>query len=43
MLGITFDFWVAVLIAALLVAAFGALIERFLLRQFPASRWRRCW
>ena len=33
----TFNFWVAVLLAIVLVAAFGALIERFLLRQLPGQ------
>jgi branched-chain amino acid transport system permease protein len=37
MLAIVFDFWLAALIAALLVAVFGALIERFLLRQLPGQ------
>jgi branched-chain amino acid transport system permease protein len=38
MLGIVFNFWVAALLAALLVAAFGALAERFLLRQLPGQQ-----
>jgi branched-chain amino acid transport system permease protein len=37
-LAIKFDFWTAALIAALLVAAFGALAERFLLRQLPGQQ-----
>jgi branched-chain amino acid transport system permease protein len=37
MVAIVFDFWLAALIAALLVAVFGALIERFLLRQLPGQ------
>jgi branched-chain amino acid transport system permease protein len=37
-LSMTFNFWVAVLIAAALVAAFGAVIERFLLRQLPGQQ-----
>ena len=36
-LSMTFNFWVAVLLAIVLVAAFGALIERFLLRQLPGQ------
>ncbi|MGB7619178.1 MAG: branched-chain amino acid ABC transporter permease [Pseudolabrys sp.] len=35
MLGTMFNFWVAALMAAVLVALFGAVIERFLLRQLP--------
>jgi len=38
LLGIVFDFWVAALLAALLVAAFGALAERLLLRQLPGQQ-----
>jgi branched-chain amino acid transport system permease protein len=38
MLGIVFNFWVAALLAALLVAVFGALAERFLLRQLPGQQ-----
>jgi len=38
MLGMTFNFWLAALMAALLVAAFGALVERFLLRQLPGQQ-----
>ncbi|HZT27237.1 MAG TPA: branched-chain amino acid ABC transporter permease [Pseudolabrys sp.] len=37
-LGMSFDFWIAALLAALLVAAFGALLERFLLRQLPGQQ-----
>jgi len=37
MLGVAFDFWIAALIAAVLVAALGALLERFLLRQLPGQ------
>jgi len=37
MLGIMFNFWVATLIAAALVAVFGAIIERLLLRQLPGQ------
>ena len=36
-LSLTFNFWVAVVIAIVLVAAFGAVIERFLLRQLPGQ------
>ncbi len=38
LLAITFNFWLAALLAALLVAAFGALVERFLLRQLPGQQ-----
>jgi len=38
MLGMMFNFWLAALIAAVLVAAFGALLERFLLRQLPGQQ-----
>jgi branched-chain amino acid transport system permease protein len=38
MLGTMFNFWVAALLSALLVAGFGALIERFLLRQLPGNQ-----
>ncbi len=38
LLGLTFNFWVAALMAALLVAAFGAVIERLLLRQLPGQQ-----
>jgi branched-chain amino acid transport system permease protein len=38
LLGIVFNFWVAALLAALLVAAVGALAERFLLRQLPGQQ-----
>ncbi|MBI1202035.1 MAG: branched-chain amino acid ABC transporter permease [Rhodopseudomonas sp.] len=37
MLGAYFDFWLAALMAAALVAVFGAVIERFLLRQLPGQ------
>jgi len=37
MLSIQFNFWVATLIAAALVAVFGAIIERFLLRRLPGQ------
>ena len=37
LLGAMFNFWVATLMAAVLVAAFGAVIERFLLRQLPGQ------
>ena len=37
LLGTMFNFWVAALMAAVLVAAFGAFIERFLLRQLPGQ------
>ncbi len=37
-LALRFDFWVAALLAALSVAVFGALIERFLLRQLPGQQ-----
>jgi branched-chain amino acid transport system permease protein len=37
MLGVYFNFWVAALMAAALVAAFGAVIERLLLRQLPGQ------
>ena len=36
-LSMTFNFWVAALLATVLVAAFGAVIERFLLRQLPGQ------
>ena len=38
LLAMTFDFWLAALLAALLVAAFGAVVERFLLRQLPGQQ-----
>jgi branched-chain amino acid transport system permease protein len=38
LLGIKFNFWVAALLAALLVAAFGAVLERLLLRQLPGNQ-----
>ena len=37
-LSLTFNFWVAALIATVLVAVFGAVIERFLLRQLPGQQ-----
>jgi branched-chain amino acid transport system permease protein len=37
MLSIQFNFWVATLVAAALVAVFGAIIERFLLRRLPGQ------
>ncbi len=37
LLGLQFDFWIAALLAALLVAAFGAVVERLLLRQLPGQ------
>ncbi len=37
-LSVTFNFWVAVLFATILVAVFGAVIERFLLRQLPGQQ-----
>ena len=33
-----FNFWLAALLAALLVAAFGAVVERLLLRQLPGQQ-----
>ncbi len=36
-LSLTFNFWIAVVFAIILVAAFGAVIERFLLRQLPGQ------
>ncbi len=38
MLAMTFNFWVAVIFAVILVALFGALIERLLLRQLPGQQ-----
>jgi branched-chain amino acid transport system permease protein len=38
LLGMMFNFWLAALMAALLVAAFGAVFERFLLRQLPGQQ-----
>ena len=38
LLGVMFNFWLAALMAALLIAAFGALVERFLLRQLPSQQ-----
>jgi len=37
-LAVTFDFWIAALIAVVLVAAFGTVIERFLLRRLPGQQ-----
>jgi branched-chain amino acid transport system permease protein len=37
LLGIVFNFWVAALMAAVLVAVFGAVLERLLLRQLPGN------
>jgi branched-chain amino acid transport system permease protein len=37
-LGVTLNFWVAAVLAALVVAAFGAVIERFLLRKLPGEQ-----
>ena len=37
MLGTAFNFWIAALLSSLLVAAFGAVIERLLLRQVPGQ------
>jgi len=36
--GLTVDFWIAALLAALLVAVFGAVLERFLLLQLPGQQ-----
>ena len=38
LLGMMFNFWVAALMAAVLVAAFGAVIERLLLRRLPGEQ-----
>ena len=38
LLGMMFNFWLAALLAALLVAAFGAVIERLLLRRLPGEQ-----
>ena len=38
LLGFGFNFWVAAILATLLVAAFGALIERLLLRRLPGEQ-----
>ena len=38
MLGTVFNFWLAALLAAIVVAAFGIFIERFLLRQLPGQQ-----
>ena len=37
-LGVTLDFWLAALLSALLVALFGACMERFLLRRLPGDQ-----
>jgi branched-chain amino acid transport system permease protein len=37
LLGMHFNFWAAALMAAVLVAAFGAIIERFILRRLPGQ------
>jgi branched-chain amino acid transport system permease protein len=37
MLGIKFNFWVAAAVATVVVAIFGAVIERFVLRQLPGQ------
>jgi branched-chain amino acid transport system permease protein len=37
-LGLKFNFWLAALLAALLVAAFGAVAERLLLRRLPGDQ-----
>ena len=41
--GVQMNFWLAAILATLLVAMIGALIERLLLRSCRAMRWRRCW
>jgi branched-chain amino acid transport system permease protein len=38
LLGTKFNFWVAALMSAVMVAAFGAVIERWLLRQLPGQQ-----
>jgi len=38
MLGFRLDFWLAALIATLVVAAFGAVVERLLLRRLPGNQ-----
>jgi branched-chain amino acid transport system permease protein len=38
MLGTSFNFWIAALLAAMLIALFGAVIERLLLRQLPGQQ-----
>jgi branched-chain amino acid transport system permease protein len=38
MLGIVFNFWIAALMAAVLVAVFGAVLERLLLRRLPGNQ-----
>ncbi|HVV62387.1 MAG TPA: branched-chain amino acid ABC transporter permease [Pseudolabrys sp.] len=37
-IGLKFDFWIAAILAALVVAAFGALCERLLLRRLPGDQ-----
>src|SRR6185312_4211623 len=37
MLGFAFNFWVAALLSAVLVALFGAILERLLLRPLPGN------
>jgi branched-chain amino acid transport system permease protein len=37
-LSVTFNFWIAVLLATLLVAVFGTVIERLLLRRLPGQQ-----
>src|SRR6185312_16143713 len=36
--GVKMNFWLAALLATLVVAAFGAVIERFLLRRLPGDQ-----
>src|SRR5262245_27005283 len=36
-LGLHFDFWIAAVLAAIFIAAFGAVVERFLLRQLAGQ------
>ena len=38
MLGVTLNFWLAAILATLSVAAFGALLERLLLRRLPGDQ-----
>jgi branched-chain amino acid transport system permease protein len=38
LLAVTFNFWIAALLAALLIAVFGAVIERLLLRRLPGQQ-----
>jgi branched-chain amino acid transport system permease protein len=38
MLAMTFNFWIAVIFAVIVVALFGTVIERFLLRQLPGQQ-----